>query len=155
MTEMERLERKRAAHRKWYQKNKEREAERRKEYHEKHREAILEKQRSYYEETKERRRELSSLWRKTNPHKRAAQQAKRRGKKLNATPDWLTQDMLDEIEYKYFLARDLSQITGEPHHVDHIVPLQGDDICGLHVPWNLQVLTAKDNLRKSNKIGEI
>ena len=103
----------------------------------------------------EKRSANNKKWFENNRSKHNAKEAKRRAKKLNATPEWLTQDMLDEIEYKYFLARDLSQITGEPHHVDHIVPLQGVDICGLHVPWNLQVLTARDNLSKSNKLGEV
>ena len=152
MTDNSRLERKRAAHKRWYQKNKEREAERRKEYYEANREELLEKQRAKYQEDRESRLEKAKKWRQNNRHKKAAQQAKRSAKKRGATPDWLTKEMLGEIEYMYFLARDVSLITGEPHQVDHIVPLQGENICGLHVPWNLQVLTAEENRRKSNRM---
>ena len=81
----------------------------------------------------------------------ASQCAKRRTKKLQATPEWLTEDdfwLIDEI---YELAALRTKTTGIKWHVDHIVPLQGKKVCGLHVPWNLQVITFTDNMQKSNK----
>jgi hypothetical protein len=69
-----------------------------------------------------------------------------------AKPKWLTDDHKWMIEEIYEL-RDLrSKLTGVVHHVDHIVPLRGQNCCGLHVPWNLQVIPAVDNLSKSNSI---
>lgn len=80
-----------------------------------------------------------------------ARVAKRRAKKLQATPEWLTKEHLDQIKDIYAHARDCEVVTGDQYHVDHIVPLQGKDVCGLHVPWNLQVLPAEVNQSKSNK----
>ncbi len=80
--------------------------------------------------------------------------AKRRAAKLQALPKWLTKAEHEEIKELYEIARMFKLYTGEEYHVDHIVPLQGENVCGLHVPWNLQVIPAKENLSKSNKLQE-
>lgn len=72
-------------------------------------------------------------------------------KKLQATPHWLTKKDHDRIKHIYWMADLITKITGEQHHVDHITPLQGENVCGLHVPENLQILTATENLSKGNK----
>jgi hypothetical protein len=93
-------------------------------------------------------------YRKSNLGKYAAKEAKRRSTKFNATPHWLTSCQIKEVEAFYWLARDLKAISGQEYHVDHIVPLKGKKVCGLHVPWNLQVLPSDINLSKSNRHEE-
>lgn len=75
----------------------------------------------------------------------------RKGSVKTATPPWLTEEDRAQIVSYYSHARDCQITTGEAYHVDHIVPLQGTNVCGLHVPWNLQVLPSDINIRKSNK----
>ena len=90
---------------------------------------------------------------KANRSKRTAQENKRRAGKLEATPPWLTEDHLKSIYSVYELAKECEVLTGDKYHVDHIVPLQGKNVCGLHVPWNLQVLPADINIKKGNRFA--
>jgi 5-methylcytosine-specific restriction endonuclease McrA len=72
----------------------------------------------------------------------------RKKRARQATPTWLTTRQLQEIRNFYERAASLTKVTCIPHEVDHIVPLQARTVCGLNVPWNLQVLTAEENRRK-------
>ena len=74
---------------------------------------------------------------------------RRRAAKIQATPAWLTESDLDEMRAIYSEAKRLTEETGILHHVDHIYPLRGKHVCGLHCPSNLQILTATENLRKA------
>ena len=79
----------------------------------------------------------------------AAWDAKRRAIKRSACPTWADRGAIADI---YSLSAGISAGSGVPHEVDHIIPLNHPDVCGLHVPWNLQVLTASANRSKSNKL---
>lgn len=94
------------------------------------------------------------IYRASNRSKFNAKSAKRRASKLKATPNWLTKEEFIEIEELYEIAQAFKLYTGQEYHVDHIVPLQGENVCGLHVPWNLQILEASENLSKHNKLLE-
>ena len=76
------------------------------------------------------------------------EEAKRRAKKLNATPKWLSKEDRAKI-------KDIYMSCPDGYHVDHIIPLQGEVVSGLHVPWNLQHLPAQVNISKSNKLCDI
>lgn len=91
-------------------------------------------------------------WKRSNPDQVAAANARRKARKLKACPSWLTAEHHQRMRQFYADARQRTLSTGVPHQVDHIVPLLGAAVCGLHVPWNLQVLTAEENVKKSNKL---
>lgn len=84
---------------------------------------------------------------------RAFTKARRRKHRL-ATPTWLSDEQFKNIRAIYEQAITLSRTTGVPYAVDHIIPLQHDEVCGLHVPWNLRVITRAENAMKSNKLPD-
>ena len=68
-----------------------------------------------------------------------------------AKPKWLSAEQMKEIHEIYKDMRTRNRVAGKiEYHVDHVVPLNGETVCGLHVPWNLEVVKAKDNIAKSN-----
>ena len=118
-------------------------------YYEANKENVIARAQARPDEDKRRYKKNHKV---SNPDMYKEMTSLRRRRFRNATPKWLTDVHKMEIRLKYRLAIELSRLTGERHAVDHIVPLHGDTVCGLHVPWNLQVLTQKDNLLKYNKL---
>ena len=75
---------------------------------------------------------------------------KRQAAKIQRTPNWLTEDDLWLMQQAYELAALRTTMFGFPWHVDHILPLQGKYVSGLHVPNNVQVISGAENTRKNN-----
>jgi len=90
-------------------------------------------------------------WAKNNRWYMNAQSNFRRAAELRRTPAWLTQQDCQLTEAKYAMARWLGEVVGVAYHVDHVIPLQGKLVSGLHVPDNLCVLRGDLNASKGNK----
>lgn len=118
-----------------------------------YRDATLEERREYdrkrYQDPERRawQKQQALEWAKANPGKRNHIIARRRWWIKRATPRWLTAEQREEIRQFYLRAK----AFGPDHHVDHIVPLRGRNVCGLNVPWNLQILTKAENIAKGNR----
>lgn len=93
----------------------------------------------------ERKKEYLKKWNQDNYGKRLAYNAERRASRIQAAPPWLTEDDYLTIDIIYDDAQKVGMV------VDHIMPLNNPLVCGLHVPWNLQLLTSSANSAKSNK----
>jgi hypothetical protein len=122
-----------------------------KSYCEKNPDKVRETSRNYTLRNHEKEKLRYQTYRKNNLEKNAAYAASRRFAKGKATPKWLSETQKQEILHFYLLAKDCEVVSGQKYQVDHIVPLKGKNVCGLHVPWNLQVLPADINMSKGNR----
>lgn len=125
-----------------------RERERGKRWRTKNKEKIAEYLLNYAKINKQKIIDYHKKWYQKNIERFFAASAKRRAQKLRATPKWANDFFINEI---YQLARLREKITGIRWHVDHIVPLQGKNVCGLHVENNLSVIPAILNMKKGNR----
>jgi flagellar biosynthesis GTPase FlhF len=140
--------------REWYERNKELTKQRARDWEKANPEKAAAKKAKWRQENREQYNAINRKWNKNNKPKKAALQSKRRAAILQRTPKWLSPDDLWIIEEAYELAALRTKMFGFPWHVDHIIPLQGRSVSGLHVPTNLQVIPGKENVSKSNKWGE-
>ena len=117
-------------------------------YYERNKDAVIAAAQARPDEAKRQYRKTHKI---NNPDLYKELVSVRRRRFRDATPKWLSPEQRMEIRLKYRLAIEMSRATGIRHAVDHEVPIQGEDVCGLHVPWNLQVITQEENLKKYNK----
>ena len=105
--------------------------------------------RKYRADNLERVNQRGREYKKNNPGKINANCAKRRAAKLQRTLPGFDEQIAD-----IYAEASSRRAQGEDVHVDHIYPLQGETVSGLHVPSNLRIIPAIENLRKHNKMIE-
>lgn len=100
---------------------------------------------------KERHNAHNKKYRQNNKGTVNSFTAKRHASKLQRTPKWLTKEQKNDIKFYYQAAKYFSNLFNQKMDVDHIVPLRGKNVSGLHVPWNLQLMVHKANIEKNNR----
>lgn len=116
-------------------------------------ESHREYERNYRIDNIERKHELDKLSRERNKDNIYFHVEKRKKAKKLRTPLLQSEEEKKKVASIYREARSLTKETGVEHHVDFVIPLQNDYVSGLHVPSNMQVMTAEENLRKYNKFN--
>ena len=109
------------------------------------------KKKASYERTKEKHLAQKRVYRQTNKAKVNALAKAYKVRKKNRIPKWVDKDHMWLIKEAYELAQLRTKQFGFSWHVDHIVPIQGELVSGLHVIENLQVIPAIKNIKKKNK----
>jgi hypothetical protein len=134
-----------------YEKNKAKKIEYQRQWREENREKHRAYSRQWQQENKEKAKERLIQWYKDHPGMRAFYSSTRKKHIYQATPSWLTEFDYTQIKCIYQVCSLRNNESDDSWHVDHVVPIRGKTVCGLHVPWNLRVITAKENMTKSNK----
>ena len=134
----------------YYAKNKDEQLARVKKWRAANPEKIKDAEKRRYVKHKTKINVRTALWKKTNPYKVNAYNTKRKKHVKLRTPKWLTDVDFERIKTQYRLAEILTKLHNETWHVDHIIPLQGKMVSGLHVPSNLQVIKGSENCSKQN-----
>jgi hypothetical protein len=141
----------RASKQAYYEKNSEVICQRTGAYKKREAEKVSFRNQTYREENLEAIRLHDRQRKHEQPEKCRYWGARRRAALSARRPRWLSDEHEQQIQALYAEAQRLSQVTGEIYHVDHIIPLRGKAVSGLHVPGNMQVLLGAENLRKNNK----
>ena len=141
-----------ASSKRYYQKNKEKITQSLKQYRIDQKEHFWDNRKRWISENIESVRKWKADWKKRNPAKVTLDTVNRNAAKLKRTPSQLNDGHLFEMECVYTYCAGLRKI-GLDYQVDHIVPLRGKIVSGLHVPWNLQVIPGVENMSKGNKYG--
>lgn len=121
---------------------------RNKRWQEENRDKYLDSMRSWYRSNADKVKQTSKEWLAANPDYARAKVAERRAWRNKATPGWANRFFIREI---YDLAVARERVCGGKWHVDHVVPLKSELVCGLHVEHNLRVIPASENIAKSNR----
>jgi hypothetical protein len=140
-----------AYHKAYYEANKSRIAEVKRAYRAANKEKIVASKRAAYYATQEAHLAQKREYRQANKGKINFLCAMRKKVTKQRTPKWLSDFDRLKIKCYYSIAAMLTRNNEAPWHVDHVVPLQGELVSGLHVPNNLQLLRGVDNIRKKNK----
>jgi hypothetical protein len=118
----------------------------------KNKEHVAAKDKAYADAHPELKNIARKKWIAENPGKNTASKALNFQKRKKRIPTWLSEDDKWMIEQAYVIAAIRSKMFGFKWHVDHIIPLNGKLVSGLHVPTNLQVIPGVDNSRKGNRM---
>jgi hypothetical protein len=121
-------------------------------YKQRNKETIAERSKLYVKQNPEARKASMKAYRNAHKAEGAEYVRRRQARLAQRTPAWLSADDIWLMQEAYKLAAMRGKMLGFSWHVDHILPLYGKNVSGLHVPTNLQVISAQENLRKSNRI---
>ncbi len=110
---------------------------------------------AHRESNKEHYRKTHKAWRMADPARAKIRLRRREAIKRLATPTWLSKEQIKEMREMYRMASELSWLSDGGLSIDHIVPLQNKMVSGLHVPWNLRIVSRSENIKKKNRFENV